>query len=232
VLPNILRCLKPNYAKLAHSDERKSTSTCRNSLNKCFSFPSWPSHFFDISVYIYTKSCVRTIAIDPDKLNFRWRLPLARPLVIRANYQTEMTGADRFEGHPKRCGRCVVREIWTATEREREKRKKRRVASVTTTNIYRTASTASTYYIPVQHFFWQASMRRVYRKKKGEKMVHRTASITITTETPAHSNTHLAHTHNGTSSELELIGTCRLSCLAAKSPTREIESRKGFNLGG
>jgi hypothetical protein len=110
-----------------------------------------------------------TIAIDQDKLNFRWRLPLARPLVIRANYQTEMTGADRFEGHPKRCGRCVVREIWTATEREREKRKKRRVASVTTTNIYRTASTASTYYIPVQHFFWQASMRRVYRNKKAKK---------------------------------------------------------------
>jgi hypothetical protein len=71
-----------------------------------------PIHFFDISVYIYMKSCGEgTIAKDQDKLNFRWRLPLARPLVIRANYQTEMTGADRFEGHPKRCGRCVVREI-------------------------------------------------------------------------------------------------------------------------
>jgi hypothetical protein len=54
------------------------------------------------------------------------------------------------------------------------------------------------------------------QEEKGEKMVHRTASITINTETPAHSNTHLAHTHNGTSSELELIGTCRLRCLAAK----------------
>jgi hypothetical protein len=134
-----------------------------------------------------------TIAIDQDKLNFRWRLPHARPLAIRANYQTEMTEADRFEGHPKRCGRCVGREIWTATEREREKRKeKRRTASVTTTNIYRTASTASIkYYIPVQHFFWQASMRRVYRKKKGEKVVHRTASsINITTD-PRHIAIHI-----------------------------------------